>query len=147
MLHFFSDYLKKRLYYAYFLNKKIKKKIYVFSYFPTMQAENYYSWERKALSYAAQLVAMPSAFKVIKPYQLQAPQIYIVMCRVITITFLNQLFTANSTSCLINNRWYAFFLFLELNKYSFIQNLCEDAQTKNKNKLLLMYRLKKTRNK
>lgn len=142
MLEESIDYLKKKLYYIKLKKKKINKNIYVFSYFPTIPAEHHHDWRRKALCYKAQLVAMPSSFKVIKAYELQGPQIYIIIGCIITFTFLNSLFNLSGITCFINNKWYGFFLFLELNKYNFLKNLCDDTLTISAVKPLIVYTLK-----
>lgn len=142
MLRQSTDYLKKILYYAYFKHKKINKNFYLFSYFPTSRAEYHYEWRRKVLYYAARLIAMPSAFRVIKAYQLQAPQVYVIIGNIINLTFLNSLSILNGITCFLNNKWYGFFLFLELNKYNILKNLCDDTQTISSAKPLIIYRFK-----
>ena len=86
------DYFKKKLYYEVLQQKQINKNVYLFSYFPTTRAERHYDWIRKALSHIAQLIALPSAYKIINKYRLQGPQIYVILGRILTLTILTSFY-------------------------------------------------------
>jgi hypothetical protein len=106
---------KKELYHKKFLIKNINKTFYLFAYFPIIKSALYQQLIAIAKEYNSYLIHLPSSFRIIKEsLTLQGPDINIFIGNELFLKFLDEIIYIDFLLFFFENKWYAFFILLDI---------------------------------
>lgn len=127
------DSKRKNLYSKALKKKIINKSVYIYIYIPIRKANQLSKIESKLGNNLnnLKLVSLFSKYTFFPTYLIQGPRIYMLITKSLFFEKIKELQETAVFICFFELKWYAFFLFLEVNlKYQNLFNLCFNLKSK-----------------